>query len=190
MSVQPLHQTVMPVFNSKEFDLLYRRSKQKAFNLAFRMLRNRTDAEDVTQEAFVKAWRHIEKFDRSRPFDSWLYRIVSNLALDLIRRKKTVCLIPLDLRPDLNEDSEWAPAAYLCSEGNPESILLSGEIDESLQRALDSLPPEHKKAVWMAFAEERPYEEISALTESPMGTVRSRIHRGRQKLLSQLVIRN
>src|SRR5438034_958087 len=102
MSVQPLHQTVMPVFSSKEFDLLYRRSKQKAFNLAFRMLRNRTDAEDVTQEAFVKAWRHIEKFDRSRPFDSWLYRIVSNLALDLIRRKKTVCLIPLDLRPDLN----------------------------------------------------------------------------------------
>src|SRR5579871_1478351 len=79
----------------REFEALYRRSSGRAYNLAYRLLGNAAEAEDVTQDAFVRAWRHFAQYDRARPFESWLFRIVTNLVVDRRRRQKRVRIYSL-----------------------------------------------------------------------------------------------
>lgn len=166
----------------EEFEILFLRSHKRIFNLAFRMLGNAGEAEDVTQDAFVRAWQNFHHYDRSRPFEGWIYRIVTNLVIDRRRRQKRVPMYSLDA--PLNSEALDAPVAFEFADtsADPATRLMADQFDESLQSALAALPADYRKAVLLADVEERSYQEIADAMNCAIGTVRSRIHRARLML--------
>jgi RNA polymerase sigma-70 factor, ECF subfamily len=172
--------------SQREFEALYVRSNRRAYNLAYRLLGNATEAEDVTQDAYVRAWRHFGQYDRSRPFEGWLFRIVTNLVVDRRRRQKRVPMYSLDAPLDVDSDGSPLTLDIADSSSDPEALLLRDLFSEPLQKALDALPPDYRSAVLLADVEDRSYEEIAHIMRCPIGTVRSRIHRARQMLRRNL----
>src|SRR5690348_408701 len=89
----------------RQFELLFQRSQQRAYSLAFRLTGNTADAQDVTQDAYVRAWNHFDSFDPSRSFEAWLFRILTNRIIDLRRRQKRVLICSLDTPMQQDEDA-------------------------------------------------------------------------------------
>ena len=165
--------------DEQAFVLLVRRYKDELTNFAERFCGDRDDAEDVVQEAFVRVWRKRESFDAGGKFSTWLYTIASNLAKTRLRRRalwKFVRLgspggAPLDI-PDAGAGAD---------EGADGALR-----EERIQRALGKLPPKFRAIVVLRDIQELSYEEITAITGCAMGTVKSRINRGRALLREQL----
>ena len=170
-----------------EFDRLVERYHKQAYNIAYRMTGNHADAEDLTQEAFVRAFRFFGNYRRDWPFDNWLYKIMSNLFVDNLRRKPKARLQSLDQPLDLGGRSDDVYLEIPDVGANPERMVMSHELDEHIQRALNSLPPDFRMTVILADIEGLSYEEISAAMRCSLGTVRSRLHRGRKLLRSKIV---
>lgn len=180
------YSAISAVNNHKEFEELVARTQRQAYNMAYRMTGNRDDAEDLTQEAYLRAYRSFDKYNRSLPFENWFFRILSNLFVDGLRRKPKQA--PISLNQPLNDaDGE---SNYLLEipdeESNPEMQLMENVMDERLQRALAALPQEFRTAVLLCDVEGLSYEEIAKVMGTSIGTVRSRIHRGRRMLRKQL----
>ena len=166
----------------REFERLVERTQRQAYNMAYRMTGNRDDAEDLTQEAYLRAYRSFSTYNRQLPFESWFFRILSNLFIDVLRRRPKQKPLSLD-QPMGDEDADdnlllQIPAA----DANPEFNLLEQVMDEKLQGALTALPEPFRVAVLLCDVEGRSYEEIAQVMHSSIGTVRSRIHRGRSLL--------
>ena len=155
--------------NTDAFDTLMQRHEDKIFALASRMTGNRHDALDATQEAFISAFRNAHRFKGNSAFSTWLYRIAINACTDLLRRKKRQ--VPV-------EDVEAGQS--------PRSITDDVPLRIDLRRALAELTPDHREAVIMHDIGGYPYEEIAAITGVQLGTVKSRISRGRKKLAETL----
>jgi len=171
----------------REFDLLVKRYHKQAYNIAYRLTGNHTDAEDLTQEAFVRAFRFFGNYRRDLPFENWLYRIMSNLFVDDLRRKPKARIQSLDA--PVGNDPSSESNAYLeipDSRDEPERVVLHEELDEKIQKALDSLPADFRMTVVLADIEGMSYEEISETMNCSLGTVRSRLHRGRKLLRNKL----
>jgi RNA polymerase sigma-70 factor (ECF subfamily) len=171
-----------------EFDRLVQRYHKQAYNIAYRMTGNHADAEDLTQEAFVRAFRFFGNYRRDWPFDNWLYKIMSNLFVDDLRRKPKARLQSLDQPLDLGGRSEDVYLEIPDSASNPERMVMSHELDENIQRALNSLPTDFRMTVILADIDGLSYEEISAAMRCSLGTVRSRLHRGRKLLRSKIAV--
>ena len=167
-----------------EFDELVRRYHKQAYNIAYRMAGNHTDAEDLTQEAFIRAFRFFGQYRRELPFDSWLYKIMSNVFIDRLRRMPKVKIRSID-QPVTTEDGE---AQFDVADGSPgpEDEVLSSEMDNRIQAALNTLPEAFRLTVIYADIEGMSYEEIAEATRTNIGTVRSRLHRGRRLLRNKL----
>lgn len=170
----------------REFDAHVARCHRHAYNIAYRLAGNHADAEDLTQEAFVRAYRFFDRYDRQMPFENWLYRIISNVFIDEIRRRPK--LKPHSLDQPLPGSS---PASEIKLElpdaaANPEAMMLHNELDEPLQLALNALPHDFRQAVILADVQGLSYEEISAVMGCSLGTVRSRLHRGRKLMRNRL----
>lgn len=168
-----------------EFDRLVERYHKQAYNIAYRMTGNHADAEDLTQEAFVRAFRFFGNYRRDWPFDNWLYKIMSNLFVDDLRRRPKAHLQSLDQPLDLSGSGD----VYLEIPdvgSNPERMVMSHELDEHIQRALTSLPNDFRMTVILADIEGLSYEEISVAMKCSLGTVRSRLHRGRKLLRAKI----
>lgn len=165
-----------------EFEAQYMRSHKRAYNLAYRMLGNSSEAEDVTQDAFVRAWQSFGQYDRSRPFEAWLFRIVTNLAIDRRRRWKRLPIYSLDAPITHDSDGEPFHLELADPAGDPGEVVLEGQFNEVLEKALQALPPEYRTAVLLADVEDRSYQEIAEIMNCAIGTVRSRIHRARNML--------
>lgn len=169
-----------------EFTKLAERTKRQAYNIAYRMTGNRDDAEDLTQEAYLRAYRSFGTYNRQMPFESWFFRILSNLFIDLLRRRPKQKPLSLD-QPMSDEESEENLLLQLPDEdANPERSLMDQVMDERLQTALAALPEPFRVAVLLCDVEGRSYEEIAQMMKSSIGTVRSRIHRGRSLLRRQM----
>ena len=168
----------------REFDALVQRYHKQAYNLAFRMAGNHTDAEDLTQEAFIRAYRFFGQYKREMPFESWLYRIVSNVFIDKLRRRPKALIRSLD-QPIITEVGE-APLEIADNSASPEDAILTMEMDVRIQEALKSLPDIFRLTVIYADIEGLSYEEIAEITKTNIGTVRSRLHRGRRILKEAL----
>lgn len=171
----------------REFDALVKRYHKQAYNIAYRLTGNHTDAEDLTQEAFVRAFRFFGNYRRDLPFENWLYRIMSNLFVDDLRRKPKARIQSLDA--PVGNDPSAESNAYLeipDSRDEPERVVLHEELDEKIQKALDSLPADFRMTVVLADIEGMSYEEISETMNCSLGTVRSRLHRGRKLLRNKL----
>jgi RNA polymerase sigma-70 factor (ECF subfamily) len=169
-----------------EFEGLYLRTHRRAFNLAYRMLGNPTEAEDVTQDAYLRAWRHFTLYDRARPFEGWLFRILTNLVVDRRRRKARLPIYSLD--QPISGDAEGGPLTLDPPDfsANPETITLRSVFSEPIEQALADLPADYRLAVLLADVEEKSYQEIADIVGAPIGTIRSRIHRGRLMLRRRL----
>ena len=171
-----------------EFDGLVVRYHKQAYNIAYRMTGNHADAEDLTQEAFVRAFRFFGNYRRDWPFDNWLYKIMSNLFVDSLRRKPKARAQSLDQPLDLGGRSEDVFLEIPDVQSNPERMVMSQELDENIQRALSSLPQDFRMTVILADIEGMSYEEISEAMGCSLGTVRSRLHRGRKLLRSKIAL--
>ncbi len=171
----------------REFDTLVRRYHKQAYNIAYRLTGNHTDAEDLTQEAFVRAFRFFDNYRRDLPFENWLYRIMSNLFVDDLRRKPKARIQSLDA-PVGNDPSSESNAFLEIPDNRaePERVVLHEELDERIQKALASLPADFRMTVILADIEGMSYEEISETMKCSLGTVRSRLHRGRKLLRNKL----
>lgn len=168
----------------REFDALVERYHKQAYNIAYRMAGNHADAEDLTQEAFIRAFRFFGQYRRELPFDSWLYKIMSNVFIDRLRRKPKAKIRSLD-QPVLTEQGE-AQFDVADPGSGPEDIVLSLEMDGRIQSALEGLPEAFRITVIYADIEGLSYEEIAEATNTNIGTVRSRLHRGRRLLRDKL----
>ncbi|GAA3954883.1 RNA polymerase sigma factor SigE [Actinomadura viridis] len=148
----------------------------RVFRLAYRLTGNRHDAEDLTQDVFIRVFRSLSSYSPGT-FEGWLHRITTNLFLDRARRKQRIRFDALaDDAAERLQGREPSPAQAL-----DERIL-----DADIQSALDALAPEYRAAVVLCDIEGLTYEEIAASLGVKMGTVRSRIHRGRAQLRTAL----
>ena len=152
------------------------------YNFAFRLTRNEADARDLTQEAFIRVYRAWRSFVPGTSFLSWIYRIVTNLYRDELRRKKG------RFQEEIPEDN--APQAFGGERPlavNPIEDYVEGQLSESLARSLEMLSPDQRSVVVLADIEEYSYQEISEIMGCSIGTVRSRLHRARA-LLRRLLL--
>jgi RNA polymerase sigma-70 factor (ECF subfamily) len=170
-----------------EFEELAHRYHKQAYNIAYRMTGNHADAEDLTQESFLRAFRFFGNYRRDWPFDNWLYKIMSNLFVDDLRRKPKARLQSLDQPLDAGGRTDEIYLEIPDAASNPERLMLSQELDEHVQRALNSLPTDFRMTVILADIEGMSYEEISSTMNCSLGTVRSRLHRGRKLLRNRLL---
>lgn len=158
------------------FNVLVERYQQLAYNVALRMLGDVPSAEDATQEAFFSAYEHIKQY-RGGSFRSWLLRIVSNTCLDMLRSRKRRASTPLDDLP-----AGWDSSPLVADPHTPEEFALRRELSSQIQHALLSLPPDQRAAVILSDLQGFSYDEIATTTSSSLGTVKSRISRGRARL--------
>jgi RNA polymerase sigma-70 factor, ECF subfamily len=157
--------------------------KDKVFQLCYRMLGNRHEAEDIAQETFIRAYVNINSFNINLKFSTWLYRIATNLCIDRIRKKK----------PDYYLDAEVSGADGLTMYSQiaadtalPEEELESLELQETIQKEISKLPEKYRSVIVLRYIEELSLNEISEILDLPLGTVKTRIHRGREALRQQL----
>jgi RNA polymerase sigma-70 factor (ECF subfamily) len=153
------------------------------FSVALRMLRQREDAEDVTQETFVRVFRALDRYDPARPFSAWIFTITSRLCIDLIRRRK---IRPLPLvRQDAGGGED--ETIDVPDEGpGPEILSQHEEEERRVQDLIDALPPHYRIVVVMRHQQDLAYEEIAVALNLPLGTVKARIHRARALLAQRL----
>jgi RNA polymerase sigma-70 factor (ECF subfamily) len=161
------------------FDLLVLKYQHKVVKLVARLLRDPTEAEDVAQEAFVKAYRALGSFRGDSAFYTWLYRIAVNTARNSIASRQRR---PLDYEAELSESEQNNVAARLKHDDTPEATVLSEEIHQTVNQAIEQLPEDLRTAIVLREIEGLSYEEIAAAMDCPVGTVRSRIFRAREAI--------
>ena len=150
------------------------------YGAALRLTRNPADAEDLVQEAFLRAYRGFAGFTEGTNLKAWLYRILTNTFINEYRRKQRQPAIVLeDEIPDWYLYEQMGEAG---AEASAETQVLEAMPDEDVQQALDSLPEGFRMAVWLADVEGFAYKEIAEILDVPIGTVMSRLHRGRRAL--------
>lgn len=164
-----------PPWTPPTWEEVVREHSPRVFRLAYRLAGNRQDAEDLTQETFVRVFRSLANYEPGT-FEGWLHRITTNLFLDMVRRRQR---IRFDALPD---EGDRLPGR----ERSPEQQYSDNHFGADVQAALDSLSPDFRVAVVLCDVEGLTYEEIAATLGIKLGTVRSRIHRGRLQLREAL----
>ncbi len=151
------------------------------YNTAYRMTRNAEDAEDLVQETYFKAYKYYDKFEEGTNLKAWLFKILKNTFINSYRKRQQ---LPRESDFVALEESleRWLSDERRERGGSPEDELLETVLDEDVQRALDDLPPDYRMAVLLADLEDFSYKEIADILEIPVGTVMSRLYRGRRAL--------
>jgi RNA polymerase sigma-70 factor, ECF subfamily len=167
------------------FNELMQKSERKVYNLAYRLSMNKQDAEDLTQEAFVRAYRNFNDYEGDRPFENWIFRIVTRLFLDLKRARRRR-IQPTSLDAPIRHGSDEITLDVADQGPNAEGIMLESALSEDLECALNQLKEEQRMLVLLADVEQLPYNEIAESMQIPVGTVRSRLHRAHKKLRETL----
>ncbi len=169
------------------FGRLLAAHQDKLYRVAFRMTGHSEDAQDLLQDALLEAYRSFKKFQRGTYFDKWLYRIMTNTFIDRQRHRKRVGRVESLDAPVMGESGEVGPREIADWASDPAIHALRGAYSEPLQRALDCLTPEFRMVLILSDVEEFSYEEISEIMGTPIGTVRSRLHRARAEVRQKLL---
>lgn len=173
---EPRSLPVPPDWTPPSWDDVVREHSSRVYRLAYRLTGNQHDAEDLTQDVFIRVFRSLSTYTPGT-FEGWLHRITTNLFLDMVRRRQRI-------RFDALGDD--AAERLSGREPAPDRLLADQQLDSDVQSALDSLPPDFRAAVVLCDIEGLSYEEIAATLGVKLGTVRSRIHRGRAQLRAAL----
>lgn len=169
------------------FNELMEETYKKVYNLAFRLAGNRTDAEDLTQEAFVRAYRKFDDYQGDRPFENWIFRIVTRLFLDLLRsRRRRVQAVSLDAPLPFEGADDHLRLDVADDRPGPEMAMLQQTYSEDLAEVMASLSEEQRLLITLADVEELPYKDIAVMLKKPVGTIRSRLHRTHKLMRDRL----
>jgi RNA polymerase sigma-70 factor (ECF subfamily) len=165
------------------FDELVRKHQQRVFNIAYQVLRNFEDANEVAQDSFVKVYQHLAEFRGESAFTTWLYQIVTNLARNRVRynqRRHKDDSVSLDCGED---DESGQPHIQPADPAQtPDKIAAVAEQTRVIERAMEQLSEAHREVLVLRVLQELSYEEIAAVLECSIGTVKSRIARAREEL--------
>ena len=165
------------------FDLLVRKYQHRVLKLVSRFVSDAAEAEDVSQEAFLKAYRALASFRGDSAFYTWLYRIAINTAKNaLVSNRRR----PVDFDLDLQDPEQYDRHARLKEGDTPEGVLLTEEIRSVVEKAMEQLPEDLRTAIVLRELEGLSYEEIAEAMDCPVGTVRSRIFRAREAIDKKL----
>jgi RNA polymerase sigma-70 factor (ECF subfamily) len=167
------------------FKTLFERYHRRAYALALGVVRNPDDALDVVQDAFIKAHRHLDKFEGNSSFYTWLYRIVMNLAIDHLRKNRRQKPVELDeTRVDPDADDPLLPRIL---GGNPGRALLDKQIRGRIDQALDELSDNHRSVLVMRELEGLSYEDMAQAMSCSKGTIMSRLFHARRNMQKRLL---
>ncbi|MGB8328016.1 MAG: RNA polymerase sigma factor RpoE [Steroidobacteraceae bacterium] len=162
------------------FDALVLKYQHKVVKLVMRYVRSNAEAEDIAQEAFIKAYRALPQFRGDSAFYTWLYRIAINTAKNVVAARDRS---PVDYALDLqNPEESYEMQARLKDTATPEALALTEEIRLIVNSAMEALPEDLRTAIMLRELEGLSYEEIAASMDCPVGTVRSRIFRAREAI--------
>ncbi len=162
------------------FEKLVTAYEKIIYNISYRMFNNEEDAKDMTQEIFVKLYKNLDKFDENAKFSTWIYRIAVNACIDEIRKRKGKETVSINEMIEL-DDGE-VDKQFAADEPTPENKVICKEDIKHLKEAIESLPENHKVLIILRDIQGYSYEEIADITESNLGTVKSRISRARNHL--------
>jgi RNA polymerase sigma-70 factor (ECF subfamily) len=157
--------------------------KGKLFHLAYRMLNNRQEAEDIVQDTFMRTYENLERYDAAHKFSTWIYRIATNLCIDRLRKKKAAFSLDADVSEGEGLDG------YSILQANdplPEQELILSERQQVVRLAMEALPVKYKSAMALKYYQDLSLQEISDILGIPVSTVKTRIHRGRDYLRRRL----
>jgi len=163
---------------------LVERYRRQVFSLARRMTGSVEDAEDLTQETFVRMFKALDRYDPTRPFAAWLMSIATRLSIDHLRRRK-VRPISVTQREAGSRDEEYT-IEIVDSAPRPDERTAHAEEEVRVQRLIDSLPPHYRAVVLLRHQHDLSYEEIAEALHLPLGTVKARIHRARALLKDRI----
>ena len=168
--------------DSAAFETLVERYQQQVYNLALRMVSSHADAQDLAQEAFIRAWRALPSFHRTAQFSTWLYRLTSNICIDFLRAQKRRKVVSLTMLQD-DEDKQWE-----LPDGDPlpEQRMIDREEREALSRAFQALDPDYRQVLTLRIVNGCSYQEIGEILNLPEGTVKSRLSRARDQLRKKM----
>lgn len=172
---------------AKEFDGLLAPVLDVTYGTAYHLTRCHEDAEDLVQDAAVQAFRAFQTFQQGTNFKAWFFKIMLNCFRSRYRkRKREPEITTMEDAPDLYLYIQTAKAGLHQQSSNPAALIISKMSEEQIQRAIDALPEEYRLVCVLYFMEETPYQEIANMLDCPLGTVRSRLHRGRKLLQKAL----
>jgi RNA polymerase sigma-70 factor (ECF subfamily) len=170
--------------DKRAFDLLVAKYQRKLFRLLSRLIRDPAEIEDVAQEAFIKAYRALPNFRGESAFYTWLYRIAINTAKNyLVAQGRRA---PTQTETEIEDAENFEDGEALRTEDTPERMLLSKQVAEAVNRAIERLPEDLRTAIVLRELEGLSYEEIAVSMNCPIGTVRSRIFRAREAVAEEL----
>lgn len=157
---------------------LMKRYKKPVYHMILKMVRNVDDAEDLTIEAFAKAFKNLKRFKKDYTFSTWLFRIATNNSIDFIRKKK---LETLSLNTSFTDDNGEAVSIDVQDDNlNPQEETIKSQKVELIRLFVTKLPPKYQKLVKLRYFRELSYDEIAQELEAPLGTVKAQLHRARE----------
>ena len=166
--------------DQQAYATLMKRYKKAVYFMILKMIRDADDAEDLTMEAFAKAFKNLERFKKDYTFSTWLFRIATNNAIDFIRKKK---LKTMSLNNTLSDDSGNAVTIDIeDDDNNPQDVYIRTQRIEMVRIFVDKLPAKYRKLVQFRYFDELSYEEIAQELDKPLGTVKAQLHRSRELL--------
>jgi RNA polymerase sigma-70 factor (ECF subfamily) len=165
--------------HTEVFSRLIDSYKNMVYNLAYRMSNNPQEAEDISQEAFLRAFQSLVRFNSSYKFSTWLYQITLNIIRDRFKKKELNC-VSLDT-PLEKDDSEFYPQPADLTH-NPEQIIAQQENTQTIQQAILSLPLKYREVIVLRHLQDLSYVEISNILKIPVGTIKIRLYRAREQL--------
>lgn len=169
------------------FAELLRRYERPVFSLIFRMVRDRTLAEDLAQEAFIRAFNAIGSYNEKYKFSSWIFKIANNHTIDHLRKRK-LDTISIDGSPHATsvQEEEQTRLVVTATDETPEEYVQNRELGGQIEDAIALLRPEYRTAILLRHVEGYPYEEIAEIMDLPLGTVKTYLHRARGELKTHL----
>lgn len=171
--------------DGRAFQELVGRYRGRLLNFVHRMIGDRERAEDLVQEAFLRVYRHLHRFDTTKKFSTWIYTIASNLAKNELRsRSRSPLVLYQALRPRGEEDQR--PLQFEASGSRPDDMFTGRYLRELVDATVATLAPHHREVFVMRELEGRSYEEIARLTDCNLGTVKSRLNRARHAFAERI----
>lgn len=165
------------------FAEIVRRYQTRIYSFVYRLLQHREEAQDATQEVFLRAFRSLARYAPEQPFPAWLYRIANNLCIDIVRRRRPRT-VSLSGAP--RDDRDETPLEIPDNKNNPELLFANQEIRRAVEAAIASLPYKYRVVTILRHLQDLSYQEISEITGQPEGTVKAQIFRARRILRERL----
>lgn len=169
--------------DQEAFSELVELYKDKVYQISYRMLGNTHEAQDIAQEAFLRAYINLDSYDVNRKFSTWLFRITTNLSIDRIRKKKPDFYLDEEIS---GTDGLTLSSQLAASDDSPEDEVVMREMQDWVQNEILSLPVKYRSAIILKYIEDLSLKEISEILDLPVATIKTRIHRGREALRKKL----